>query len=187
MREAIYSSYLITLSILSCLVISGCSIGSDTPLFSGLYLKYWDGTSSGCRISFEEIDGNLFSVTMSTSSGTFLPDGYYNKELIVNTYLKSAKGRLLIWGEAIQLWVPAGSRKVGARPPGGGMGNVIEVQCWKEWEVAVVGAKVAGGFLQGKWYYDVKTGFLVGYEKTFAGETNLILLLEETNAGAENL
>ena len=186
MREAIYSSYLITLSILSCLVISGCSIGSDTPLFSGLYLKYWDGTSSGCRISFDEIDGNLFSVTMAGSSGTFLPDGYYKKELIVNKYLKSAKGRLLIWGEATQLWLPADSRKVGARSPGSGMGEVTEIKHWKEWEVAVIGAKVAGGFLQGTWYYDVVTGFIVGFEKTFAGETNLILLLEETNAGAEH-
>lgn len=185
MRESIYSSYLLISSILFCLIMAGCSFISDPPVYNGLYLKYWDGTSNGCRISFEEIDGNLFSVTMSPSSGTFLPDGYYNKELIVNKYLKSAKGRLLIWGEAIQLWLPAGSRKVGARPPGGGMDDITEVKRWKEWEVAVINAKVAGGFLQGTWYYDVETGFIVGYEKTFAGETNLILLLEETNAGAE--
>ena len=186
MRKANKSSCLLILSILSCLIISGCSNRSNAPVYSGLYLKYWDGTSSGCRISFEEIDGNLFSVTMSPSSGTFLPDGYYKKELIVDKYLKSAKGRLLIWGEAIQLWLPAGSRKVGARPPGGGMDDITEVKRWKEWEVAVINAKVAGGFLQGTWYYDVETGFIVGYEKTFAGETNLILLLEETNAGAEH-
>ncbi len=185
MRKAINSFYLLILCILSCLFVAGCSSRSNPPVFNGLYLKYWDGTSSGCRLSFDDIDGNLFSVTMSPSSGTFLPDGYYNKELIVNKYLKSAKGRLLIWGEAIQIWLPAGSRKVGARPPGGGMGDVIEVKRWKKWEVAVIGAKVAGGFLQGTWYYDVETGFIVGYEKTFAGETNLILLLEETNAGAE--
>ena len=123
---------------------------------------------------------------MAGSSGTFLPDGYYKKELIVDKYLKSAKGRLLIWGEATQLWLPADSRKVGARSPGSGMGDVTEVKRWKEWEVAVISAKVAGGFLQGTWYYDVETGFIVGYEKTFAGETSLILLLEETNAGAEH-
>ena len=123
---------------------------------------------------------------MSPSSDTFLPDGYYKKELIVDKYLNSAKGKQLIWGEATQLWLPADSRKVGARSPGGGMGDVTEVKRWKEWEVAVINAQVAGGFLQGTWYYDVATGFLVGFEKTFAGETNLIILLEETNAGVEH-
>jgi len=186
MREAIYSSCLLNLSILSCLIISGCSNRSDPPVYSGLYLQYRDGTSGGCRISFDGIDGNLFSVTMSPSSATFLPHGYYKKELIVDEFLNSAKGDRLIWGEATLLWLSAGSRKVGARPPGGGMGGVIEVKRWKKWEVAVIGAQVAGGFLQGTWYYDVKTGFLVGMEKTFAGEKNLILLLNETNADAEH-
>ena len=65
------------------------------------------------------------------------------------------------------------------------MGEVIEVKRWKEWEVAVINAQAAGGFLQGTWYYDVKTGFLVGLEKTFGGEKNLILLLKETNARAD--
>ena len=166
------------------MMMSGCSGSSEPAVFDGLYLKYRIGTSSSCRISFDKISRNRFKVIMEPYNYSLCPGGYQDgKELIVDKFLRPAKKRLLSWGEAVLIWLPADTRKTGSRLHVGGLDSISEVKHWKEWEVAVITAQIGGGFLTGTWYYDVKTGFLVGMEKEFAGDKNLIILLEETNAG----
>lgn len=163
------------------LLLSGCSGGSKSAIWNGLYLDYQVGTSGSCRISFEEAASYHFKVLLSADDCSLRPEGYQEGEdLIVDKFLQPVKDGQLIWGEAVFLWLPDDKRKVGSHWTVGGHFEVKETKQWREWEVAMVTAKI--GILEGNWYYHLESGFLVGMEKIFADERNLIYLLKETNA-----
>ena len=67
---------------------------------------------------------------------------------------------------------------MGGRVRGGD--NIDEIKRWNKWEVGVVGANAAG-VLKGTWYYDKKTGFLVGMKRDTAFFSSEEIILEDTN------
>ena len=56
------------------------------------------------------------------------------------------------------------------RPGGSAYGaRIEEVRSWEAWQVGVVSASIGvGAALRGEWYYDSRTGFLVGGSKSTA-------------------
>jgi hypothetical protein len=177
-RTLIFPFYIILLLILSC--------GSGKPaVWEGLYLDYEVGTMSECRISFDSAEGKYLRVIFDPQDCSLRPEGYRKgRDLIVDKNLKPRDGGLLTWGEAVFIWLPENKRKVGSHWTVGGHFEVSRREHWREWDVAVVDAEVGMvdaevGILKGTWYYDVDTGFLVGMEKEFGGERNMIYLLKD--------
>ncbi len=91
----------------------------------------------------------------------------------------------VFWGELTGeygvLWLPSRMRQPGSYAHGGRV-VVSEVTSWGRWNVAVIEASV-GRALRGFSYYDVATGWLVGYERELVGERHVLLTLKQTNAG----
>jgi hypothetical protein len=160
------------------LVLIGCG-GNGKPVEQKeLYLEYQIGMTGVCRILFEMTEGKYYKVTFDPPDCSLRPEGYRKgKELFVDKNLQPRDGGLLTWGEAVFIWLPENKRKVGSHLTAGGHFEVSRREKWREWEVAVVDAVV--GILKGTWYYDIETGYLVGMEKEFGGERNLIYLLKD--------
>ncbi len=164
----------------ACLVMSGCGGKEPNAIFDGLYLEYSLGPKSSCRLSFRKLEGKLFLMKVEPEDCMVRPDGMKGGEMKVTASLKSEEGKHLNWGELTNIWLPPDKRVRGKHTIPGGYMDVTAVKKWNEWDAAIVHGKI--GLLEGKWYYDVKTGFLVGYEKTFAGATSIVLQLAHTNA-----
>ena len=150
-------------------------LAPKAPLKDGLYLSY-DFGGSKRRVTFTEISKNKFRATITPG----------NKEKIVNTRLKTDSGGIYEVGLLGPLWIPPSSVKVGGNAHGD---RVVEVKHWKRWDVGIVKASFGiGGALQGEWYYEKNTGFLVGGFKTTglsAPGVGMHFVLTETNL--ENL
>lgn len=167
--------------VLAGVAMLGC--GKDKGpafIFDGLYLEYAIGESSICRLEFSKVGDDVFLLKRDPEHCSVRPDGMTGAEMRVTGWLESEGGKRLIWGEYMNLWIPPDARKAGAQSVFGGQ-EKIEIGQLEERTVAIINAKIA--LLEGKWYYDVKTGFLVGFDKTFVGESHVILRLLETNAG----
>jgi len=170
-----------TLLLASLGLVGGCDVGGVSPARDGLYLEYQVGESSSCALSFEDAGGGKFRVVAEPERCSLWPGAPSDGEVLVDHNLRPAGGGKLEWGEAVLLWLPKNKRKPGSyrSVAGGGGFSVSRVERWHDWDTAVIQAKIA--LLKGVWYYDVKTGFLVGMEKEFAYETNLIYLLVGSN------
>ena len=80
--------------------------------------------------------------------------------------MRTADGLVFELGSLGPLWVPPSEVREGGSAHGT---RVTEVRRWGNWEVGVVTASVGlGGALRGEWYYDTRTGFLVGGTKSTA-------------------
>jgi len=158
---------------------AGCSKGPPA-LRDGLYLEYTIGESLSCRIEFQKMEDDSFTAILEPSDCSMRPEGYsIGEPIVVNAYLKAPDIPNLMWGEFALLWLPEKHRKAGTHLSVGGSFQITEIKHWEDWDVAVVNAQI--GALKGIWYYDLATGFIVGMEKSFVGETNRILLLQDTN------
>ena len=134
--------------------VASCMFGPKAPLEDGLYLSYQSADSS-IRVTFEEISGNKYRATTTPGGG----------EKIVDKSLRTELGGIYEVGLLGPLWIPPGEVEVGGNAHGD---EVTEVKRWNGWEVGVVKASFGRGALQGEWYYEKKTGFLVGGSKTTA-------------------
>jgi len=177
-----FGSWRFVLVAMAGVVFLGCAKDKGPAfVFDGLYLEYTVGEDDTCRLEFTKVGDDLFLMKRDPEDCGVKPDGMAGGEMRVTGRLESEDGKRLNWGEYINLWIPPDVRKVGTHTIYGGREEVIAVEQWQDWQVAIVHGKIA--LLEGKWYYDVKTGFLVGFERTFAGESHLILHLTDTNAG----
>ena len=162
----------------------GCS-GSSTPgVFDGLYLNYVFTGGDPCQFTFDKFEDNKFSV--SSGECGLRADGFASDETVeVDEYMQTEDGKTVKWGEVAGeigvLWLPDGLRNSGKRIPGGW--TISGPKQWKDWTVFEAGARV--GILASSSYYDADSGYLVGFEKEFAEERNVIFTLEDTNAPME--
>lgn len=154
---------------------AGCGGGNlgEPGVTDGLTLKYQVGEEWYCQVSFEAIDDKYFKVNLDPPDCSVKPDVGSGGEMVVDGWLRLKDGRTPQWGEAVYLWLPEFRRTVGKH----GAMEVSRTGEWGGWSVAIVEGSF--GILSGVWYYDLKTGFLVGFEKTFAGDRNLIYKLLE--------
>jgi hypothetical protein len=160
--------------------MAGCGGGNlgAPAVTDGLTLQYQVGEEYYCQVSFKAIDDKLFRVELEPPGCSVKPDGVSEEEMIVDAWLRLKDGRTPQWGEAVYLWLPESRRTVGKH----GAMEVSRAGEWGNWSVAVVEGSF--GILSGVWYYDLKTGFLVGFEKTFAGDRSLIYKLLEMTPGS---
>ncbi len=168
-------------AVFGCLLIAAllpaCSSGPP-PVFDGLYLDYEiPGSDSGCRISFAADEKDLFRVTFDPPTCGLRPDAFLTGPPLVDSYLRSADGTKILWGEATFIWRSKKDRKKGS-----GLDDIREIKRWRNWETGVVRANIA--LLRAAWYYDLETGFLVGMEKALADTPSPVYILKDTNARA---
>ena len=142
-------------------LLAACSFSGDqAPLEDGLYLTY-DFGGSITRVRFEKIDSSRFRATVAFGDPGD-DTGYHPpaaKPVVVDRKLKAEDGTTFEVGDLGPIWIPPSSVKKG----GYAHGDTIQtVKHWKNWDVGVVKASIGGGALRGEWYYEKKTGFLVG-------------------------
>lgn len=158
----------VALLALAIVVMWRATSREEAPISAGTFLEY-DNGGVQMRLTFSHAAADLFDTNISYVD----EDGRYPSSQpspapaeIVDTRMRTADGRVFELGSLGPLWVPPNDVHKG----GGAHGTrVSEVRRWKNWEVGVVTASVGvGGALRGEWYYDTRTGFLVGGTKSTA-------------------
>ncbi len=138
------------------------------PISAGTFLVY-DNAGTQMRLTFSPADGARFDTTVEYEydDGTFetrQPSSAQSSS--VDTRMRTTDGRVFELGSLGPLWVPPSEVREGGSAHGT---RVREVRRWENWEVGVVTASVGlGGALRGEWYYDTRTGLLVGGTKSTA-------------------
>ena len=140
----------------------------EAPISAGTFLEY-DNAGLQMRLTFSPADGDRFDTRVSFvgEDGTYSsaqPSSHPSNA--VDTRMRTAHGLVFELGSLGPLWVPPSEVREGGSAHGT---RVTEVRRWGNWEVGVVTASVGlGGALRGEWYYDTRTGFLVGGTKSTA-------------------
>lgn len=142
-------------------ILIGCSFfGEQAPIEDGLYLSY-DFAGSIIRVTFSEIDSDQYfaTLTFGSADGNFSDLSSPENRKIVDKKLKTERGTVYEAGILGPIWIPSASVKKGGNAHGD---TIYEVRDWEGWQVGVVKASFGHGALQGEWYYEKNTGFLVG-------------------------
>jgi len=140
----------------------------EAPITAGAFLVY-DNAGTQMLLTFSPADGGRFAANLSYLN----QDGKYPTAQprsmpndVVDSRMRTANGLVYEIGSLGPLWVPPNEVREGGSAHGT---RVTEVRRWENWEVGVVTASVGlGGALRGEWYYDTRTGFLVGGMKSTA-------------------
>ena len=140
----------------------------EAPISAGTFLVY-DNGGMQMRLTFSPADGDRFDANVSyvDEDGTY-PSAQASAapSNVVDTRMRTADGQVFELGSLGPLWVPPNEVREGGSAHGT---RVTEVRRWGKWEVGVVTTSVGlGGALRGEWYYDTRTGFLVGGTKSTA-------------------
>jgi hypothetical protein len=156
----------------------------ESGVSGGTFLVY-DVGGSVMRLTFSPADGDGFgtSVEYADDNGTFGADEVpASPGEVVDTRMRTADGRIFELGSLGPLWVPPSDVKEGGSAHGTRIG---EIRQWESWDVGVVTASVGMGMaLRGEWYYDTRTGFLVGGTKSTAVSVpgqELVFTLTDSN------
>ena len=138
----------------------------EAPISPGTFLVY-DNAGMQMRLTFSPADGNHFdtNIEYADGHGAFEPAQPSSAPRdVVDTRMRTTDGRIFELGSLGPLWVPPSELREGGSAHGTRVG---EVRRWENWDVGVVTASVGlGGALRGEWYYDARTGFLVGGTKS---------------------
>jgi hypothetical protein len=185
----------LTLSTIPLLIVAimmgclwtGCSKLSEffenAPIEDGLYLSYSYGNGTWVTVEFTEISSDRFYASSKTE--------YAEEEdgrditasnavrVIVDKQLKKENGYPYDADVLGPLWTPPSSIRQGGSIHGT---RIDEIKKWKQWNVGVIKASFGRGAVTGQWYYDQKTGFLVGGQlATVMDETGDNFELDDTN------
>ena len=140
----------------------------EAPVSAGTFLVY-ENAGMQTRLTFSPADGDRFgtNIEYADDRGTFeAAQRSPAQSDVVDTRMRTDDGRIFELGSLGPLWVPPSEVREGGSAHGARVG---EVRRWENWDVGVVTASVGlGGALRGEWYYDAKTGFLVGGTKSTA-------------------
>ncbi len=140
----------------------------EAPIDGGTFLVYNVGGST-MRLTFSPAAEEEFSTSFeyADENGKFGTDELpATQGEVVDTRMRTADGRIFELASLGPLWVPPSEVHEGGSAHGARIG---EVRRWKRWDVGVVSAAVGAGMaLRGEWYYDSRTGFLVGGTKSTA-------------------
>ncbi len=135
------------------------------PFFDGMFLKYGDKYGELFKVSI--VDDRRFKITETEKSDVFKGSA---TEYIVNEYgrieketkifssgkIKNKSQRI---GEFLSIWLPTNNLNVGDMLPDK-RSYVARKDKWKQWEVLVIKDSFVSG---GEIYYELDTGYLVGY------------------------
>lgn len=181
------------LTLLGLVILSGlegCGKQEPAPYRDGLFLKYQTtiggpmGLESGfsIQVRFSQAEGEKLKATFTlseTSQDTkVIADSSGPTEVLVDKYGRVDKGKplCLISPDEPPLWAPVSHMK-----PGGTIekARFYQKQHWQRWDVWVAHPDLPVG--SADWYYEAKTGFLVGTVFSAMG-AGMSTLLGETNA-----
>ena len=133
------------------------------PISAGTFLVY-DNAGMRMRLTFSSADGDRFeaNVEYAYDQREFEPASPSPAQgHMVDTHMRTADGGIFELGSLGPLWVPPSELREGGSAHGT---RVDGVRRWENWDVGVVTASVG----LGEWYYDARTGFLVGGTKSTA-------------------
>ena len=156
----------------------------EADVEDGTFLVY-DIGGSMMRLTFSPANGDGFSTSFEYADehGKFGTDALLaTRGDVVDARMRVSDGRAFELASLGPLWVPPSEVHEG----GSAHGTRIEfVRRWENWEVGVVTAEVGmGAALRGEWYYDTRTGFLVGGLKSTtvsAPGEGLVFTLTDSN------
>ena len=181
-KAVFFAVFLVTFSLMP-----GCSklneFFEEAPLEDGLYLSYYfEKNESYVTIKFSKIHNNEFYATMETEyDNDEMSDGPYvnPKKVKVDKRLNKENGAPYNPDILGPMWTSPSSIKSGGTIHGA---YINEIKPWNDWDVAVVKASFGRGAITGEWYYDKKTGFLVGGNvATVIDENGSPYVLDDTN------
>ncbi len=166
-------------------VLTGCSklleFFDQAPLEDGLYLSYSMGEGSWFTVEFSKISNNKFYASTESEYEDEMGETYTSKgkRVIVDKRLNKENGAIYDADILGPLWTAPSSIKAGGTIHGT---YIDEITKWKGWEVGVVKAGFGRGAITGTWYYEKKTGFLVGgHLATVMDENGTRFELEDTS------
>ncbi|MBU0468570.1 MAG: hypothetical protein KKF78_06690 [Candidatus Omnitrophica bacterium] len=193
-----YKRFLIIYLFCISLFFVGCSSRTPSSIFDGAYLKY-KIDSDYLTINFTKVSNKYFEVSLVSSDEKMLVNNFVktNKEdgkVLVDRFMKRRDGKLLeLKGVIGPVWVPEKFRKKGSNEGIDLIFSAVqtdEIREWRSTQVYAVTASLFRGAVSGTWYYDVKSGVLVGCnaktvmsEFLSSGEDEPALILIETNIG----
>lgn len=169
--KIIKTKHMVLVAISLLLILPQCSKYKEkVPFFDGLYLEY-HSKGSIYKYDISKI-GKKFKINMVKESSV-LKDR--KKEFIVNGHgIRQGQGEFSL------IWISVNELEVGDTFDGGF--TVARLDNWKDWEVMVVKAPMGNQ----KIFYEVNTGFLVGWTgRSVSGLTELVLV--DTNADIPTL
>jgi hypothetical protein len=157
---------ILTATVMAAHFWAGCSKVNEfleqAPLKDGLYLSYETGESTWITVEFSKAGSDQYYATSTNEyedeETSEIISSSANR-VLVDQRLKKENGYPYDADNLGPLWTPASSIKQG----GAIHGTYIDgIKKWKSWNVAVIKASFGRGAITGTWYYDQKTGFLVG-------------------------
>ena len=171
----------VALVVLAIVAVWRASSREEAPISAGTFLVY-DAAGRQMRLMFSPADDDQFgtSIELADDDGMFgLGESSSTQGDVVDARLRTAGGGIFEVGLLGPLWVPPSQVREGGSAHGM---RVNEVRRWENWEVGVVTASVGMGMaLTGEWYYDTRTGFLVGGMKSTAGSQAQVFTLTDSN------
>jgi hypothetical protein len=179
-------SMILQITVIIMVFSAGCSkineFFEQAPIEDGLYLSYSFGDRTGIIIDFKKIGSDRFYVTASTvheDDETSEPTYSSSVQVVVDNRLKKENGYPYDAEVLGPLWTPPSSVIQGGTIHGT---YIDEIKKWNGWDVGVIKASFGRGAITGQWYYDRKTGFLVGGQKaTVMDENGDNFILDDTN------
>jgi hypothetical protein len=165
---------------------TGCTkineLFEEAPIEDGAYLSYAFDNGAWITVYFSDKGSGRYDATANneyedeeTSEIISSPMG----NVSVDKRLKKENGYPYDAEVLGPLWTPPSSIKEG--------GSIHQtpidgIKKWKDWNVGVIKASFGKGAITGTWYYDQRTGFLVGGRKaTVMDENGENFVLDDTN------
>jgi len=170
----------------------GCQKRGDlAPFFDGLYFKYNNILNTGNTYTiytikkvdseYNVIEERLTPVFPETINHIVDLYGFIKKSTKIKETSKETKDLKFNKGRRIAFWIPPKELQINKRfstsLSGRSTCRVIEKKSWNKWSVLVSEDEVGAEF-----YYDIKTGFLVGCHVSIPLVGSRKTILIETNA-----
>ncbi|HBG62338.1 MAG: hypothetical protein A2Y03_02645 [Omnitrophica WOR_2 bacterium GWF2_38_59] len=188
--------YLLIFVFCISLFVMGCSRRAPSPIFDGAYLKY-KLDSEYLTVKFSKVNNKYFEIGFNFSNENMLVDNFVKTDqndgkVLVDRFMKRRDGKLLMLKGVIgPVWLPENFRKKGSNEGIDLIFSAVqtdEMRKWKSVQVYAITASLFRGAISGTWYYDERSGFLVGCnaktvisEFLSSGEDDPTLVLIETN------
>jgi hypothetical protein len=175
-------------AIMLCLWM-GCSKFNEflehAPIEDGAYLSYAFDNGTWVSIEFSEKDSNQYHAAAKNEyedEETSEIESSTISRVLVDRNLKKENGYPYDAEVLGPLWTPPSSIKEGGTIHGT---YIDAIKKWEMWNVGVIKASFGRGAITGTWYYDQKTGFLVGgHLTTVIDEKGESFVLDDSNIGS---
>ena len=159
-----------------------------TALHDGLFLDYQIGDDDEfhCRLTFKQQPDDTFQIIIDgvgicPVAPFSMRSGNAIRTVDIRAKPVGDSDGLVVWGSSDRIWLPPDRQEIVKGVPHGF--GVTSHTSWGGFQVAVVDVTVGG--LNRQFFFDRKTGFLVGMKETGVDHQHVPYKLLETNATAQ--